>query len=115
MEQLTEHVSAQTFNKGLFDYLIAADTQAAGLGVHEPRPWDVADAAPAKDRGDKRRKRKREGAADDAEYGVSRGIDFRGVSTVINVDCPTETSKWVPLHLKYPMQSLQSAADIRII
>lgn len=79
----------QTFNKGLFDYLIAADTQVAGLGVHEL----PTQAAPATDRSDKRRKRKRGGAEDDAEYGVSRGVDFKGVSTVINVDCPPEESK----------------------
>ncbi|KAK9849492.1 hypothetical protein WJX84_000973 [Apatococcus fuscideae] len=91
----TRHHILQTFNKGLFDYLIAADTQVAGLGLHEAPPRAAADAAPAKDRSDKRRKRKREGAEDDAEYGVSRGVDFKGVSTVINVDCPAEVSKYV--------------------
>ena len=83
----------QTFNKGLFDYLIAADTQLAGLGVHEPPPQAATGTAAANVHSDKRRKRKREGAEDDAEYGVSRGVDFKGVSTVINVDCPPEVSK----------------------
>ena len=93
MDRLIGRCCVQTFNKGLFDYLIAADTQVAGLGVDAAQPPAAADAAPAKDRSDKRRKRKREGAEDDAEYGVSRGIDFKGVSTVINVDCPPEVSK----------------------
>ena len=34
------------------------------------------------------KKRKRE-LGDAAEYGVTRGVDFRGVKTVINVDAPS--------------------------
>ena len=34
------------------------------------------------------KKRKRD-EGDRAEYGVTRGVDFRGVKTVVNVDAPS--------------------------
>ena len=34
------------------------------------------------------KKRKRDDG-DRAEYGVTRGVDFRGVKTVVNVDAPS--------------------------
>ena len=37
------------------------------------------------------KKRKRD-EGDHAEYGVTRGVDFRGVKTVINVDAPSTVS-----------------------
>lgn len=44
----------------------------------------------------KSKKRKRAGKPrkKDAEFGVSRGVDFQGVSTVINVDMPPTAASY---------------------
>ncbi|EEY57665.1 DEAD/DEAH box RNA helicase, putative [Phytophthora infestans T30-4] len=60
----------EEFNRGLFDYLIATDDSVD------------RDEQETKAVGSKR------GRADDESYGVSRGVDFRGVQFVINVDFP---------------------------
>ena len=36
----------------------------------------------------KKRKTGKKGKGEDAEFGVARGVDFQGVSAVINVDLP---------------------------
>lgn len=59
----------QQFNRGLFDYLIATDD------VH-----GMDDAS----KGKKGKKNKK-----DEEFGVTRGIDFKGVKTVINLELPS--------------------------
>lgn len=63
------------FNVGNFDYLIATDdaTDMKSQSAKDDKK---------KDKSSKRRKR-------DGEYGVSRGLDFRGVSFVVNVDLPS--------------------------
>jgi len=74
----------QQFNKGLFDYLIATDD------VYVSR--DAAMGKPAKGKGLGARapaKRKSE------EAGVTRGIDFRGVKTVINLESPPSVPGYV--------------------
>ena len=98
---ITKHnFAAQEFNKGIFDYLIATDDpakraeQAARLDDNRQQA-----AGEARKPGAKRRRqqggqeeqpplRKRQRAGADAEFGVVRGIDFKGVRTVINVDIP---------------------------
>ncbi|EGZ16074.1 hypothetical protein PHYSODRAFT_506165 [Phytophthora sojae] len=59
----------EEFNRGLFDYLIATD--------------DSVD----RDEQEKKTVGSKRGRADEG-YGVSRGVDFRGVQFVINVDFP---------------------------
>jgi ATP-dependent RNA helicase DDX56/DBP9 len=59
----------QQFNRGLFDYLIATDD------VHGDSVRDNAES--------KNKKSKK-----DEESGVTRGIDFKGVKTVINLEMP---------------------------
>ena len=64
------------YNVGNFDYLIATD-----------------DATYLQE-GNKKRKSKRNNNADVGEYGVSRGLDFRNVSFVVNVDLPTSPESY---------------------
>lgn len=68
----------EQFNVGNFDYLIATDesTDAVDTDDEDEGEEDHEDA-----------KQKR-GKKKDAEYGVSRGLDFRHVSFVLNVDFP---------------------------
>ena len=90
----------QEFNKGIFDYLIATDdpakreehaelTEHAVARAEDPQPLKSGKKrkgikAPQQQQ---QRKRARKGEAD-GEFGVIRGIDFKGVRTVINVDAP---------------------------
>ena len=68
------------YNVGNFDYLIATDeatdrrNDGGGQGDNKKKT---------------KSKRKRDG-----EYGVSRGLDFRGVSFVVNVDLPTSSDSY---------------------
>ena len=104
----------QEFNKGIFDHLIAVDDPvrreaAAANGSAEKasvsrrngtgpvgsagRKRGRAPEADRKDRKASKRPRGADAAAaaaagDAAEYGVVRGIDFKGVRTVVNVDAP---------------------------
>lgn len=74
------------FNVGNFDYLIATDeaTDVSGKSQTE----DETEAGKKKSKkSNKRRKR-------DGEYGVSRGLDFRGVSFVVNVDLPVSPESY---------------------
>ena len=88
----------QEFNKGIFDYLIATDdpTKREEHADLAERAAAKADAVPQqkgkKRKGtdaEKQRHQKRVKRAEpDGEFGVIRGIDFKGVRTVINVDAP---------------------------
>ena len=97
---LTMSACLQEFNKGIFDYLIATDDPAkreehAELTEHaEARAEDPQPPKSGKKRKgmkapqqQQQRKRPRKAGADE-EFGVIRGIDFKGVRTVINVDAP---------------------------
>ena len=74
----------EQFNVGNFDYLIATDesTDAADADDDKNQNGDDDDGDDAQDG------RKLKGKKKDAEYGVSRGLDFRNVSFVLNVDFP---------------------------
>ena len=61
----------QQFNRGLFDYLIATDDVQGDSAKEGPKS--------------KNKKRKK-----DEESGVTRGIDFKGVKTVINLEMPQD-------------------------
>lgn len=93
----------QAFNKGAFDFLIATDdpvlraADSNGGGAAGAAGAEEGAAGGAAEGGGgvkKRKKRKAGGAADggggqwQAEFGVSRGIDFQGVTAVINFDLP---------------------------
>jgi ATP-dependent RNA helicase DDX56/DBP9 len=74
----------QQFNKGLFDYLIATDD------VYVSR--DAAKGKLAKGRGPGARAAAK---SKNEEAGVTRGIDFRGVKTVINLEMPPSVPGYV--------------------
>ena len=40
-------------------------------------------------------KKKKDNTEDEEEYGVARGIDFKNVSTVVNVVFPTNVSSYI--------------------
>ena len=81
----SRHHILQEFNRGLFDYLIATDdVHAADMVTRKDR-----------DRGGKRKKDGKKGPKKDEEYGVTRGIDFKGVNTVINFEMPASVAGYV--------------------
>ena len=112
------------FNAGKFQYLIATDDSMGIMPVATPEPEpevigaaseseeedeegsedsDAADSeeseeeeAPAqKPAGRGAARRGQRGGAADTEFGVARGIDFKAVTAVINVDCPPSVESYV--------------------
>lgn len=80
------HIISQ-FNQGVYDYIIATDEHV----LAEP-------AGQTKQEAGKKSKKKKPGKGDggrDQEYGVSRGIDFQNVSTVINFDFPQSVESYI--------------------
>lgn len=103
----------EQFNAGNFDYLIATDESTdAGIGVGkeiEGEESDVSDddsedehkgvgsdgdekGGKSKRKSPKEKKKTKistaKGKKKDSEYGVARGLDFHGVSFVVNIDFP---------------------------
>uniref|UniRef100_A0A7S4ABF3 RNA helicase n=2 Tax=Pseudo-nitzschia australis TaxID=44445 RepID=A0A7S4ABF3_9STRA len=89
----------EQFNVGNFDYLIATDesTDAADTDDEEDESDNEnddmnddgsEDDSDAPTKGSKGKKKK------DDEYGVSRGLDFRNVSFVVNVDFPPSAKSY---------------------
>ena len=96
----SRHNIIRHFNKGNFDYLIATDVDRApdqpkqdandAAGVNNARASEaggtgVAGGAGTTARGDGERDA-RGSSKIDGEFGVVRGIDFKGVETVVNCD-----------------------------
>ncbi|EFN55662.1 hypothetical protein CHLNCDRAFT_23258 [Chlorella variabilis] len=89
--------AAQEFNRGLFDYLIATDDVHAGDAdgstgsskQQRQKKGSRGDAGGGKGAVGGKRQRKEE------EFGVTRGIDFKGVRTVINFEMPGSTKGYV--------------------
>lgn len=70
----------QEFNRGLFDYLIATDDVHGGCVAGGEGEDDLGSGSKRRrkhERGSGKRRRK--GPAKDEEFGVTRGIDFKGV------------------------------------
>ena len=77
----------QQFNAGLYDYLIATDDVHAGDRKRRRGGEDEGEGTPTEaDAGKGKKKGKR--GRNDEEFGVTRGIDFKGVRTVINFEMP---------------------------
>ncbi|KAH0995929.1 hypothetical protein GBA52_019793 [Prunus armeniaca] len=74
----------EEFNAGLFDYLIATDTSK----LKENEDNGESSIEPKKSR--KHAKHKA-----DSEFGVVRGIDFKNVHTVVNLDMPQSAEGYV--------------------
>jgi ATP-dependent RNA helicase DDX56/DBP9 len=86
----------EEFNRNVYDIIIASDEKSEMLNV-DPEDEAGGDASAvdgSKDAEGKNPKKKRKVAKRDSEYGVSRGIDFKNVATVINFDLPTTASSY---------------------
>ncbi len=80
----------EQFNVGNFDYLIATDesTDSPKSKGDDDSDEDLSDE-------EKPKKKKKSGKRKkDSEYGVARGLDFRGVSFVVNVDFPLSAESY---------------------
>ncbi|KAK8108767.1 hypothetical protein PG984_014568 [Apiospora sp. TS-2023a] len=89
----------QQFSQGVYDILIASDEHEVLGGedeqqeeAEEQQDGESADRTDAKSSNPPKKKRK--SAKRDKEYGVSRGIDFKGVAAVINFDLPTSSKSY---------------------
>ena len=86
----------QQFSQGVYDILIASDEHEV-LGGEDDQQEEAEeqkignDAESKEDKSSNPPKKKRRSAKRDKEYGVSRGIDFKGVAAVINFDLPTSS------------------------
>ncbi|GAX72585.1 hypothetical protein CEUSTIGMA_g41.t1 [Chlamydomonas eustigma] len=93
----------QTFNKGLFDYLIATDDVHAASHDGPSSSGKVSQLPVKRGRDGKPllgkhalgKKQAAAAARKDEEYGVTRGIDFKGVRTIINYDLPSSVQGYV--------------------
>lgn len=94
----------QEFNRGIFDYLIATDS------AKKPDSKAQEDGP----RGGGKQGKKRKHAELDGEFGVIRGVDFKGVETVINADAPSSVQRSSSL-LIYNILALLDAMRTRII
>ena len=86
----------EQFNKGVFDYLIATDSSLASSNNDDD---DESSSSEEEDNDEEKKssnkKKKKDNTEDEEEYGVARGIDFKNVSTVVNVDFPTNVSSYI--------------------
>lgn len=82
----------EEFNRNVYDIIIASDEKSEMLNVDEDEDGEEK-KGDEKEEG-KRASKKRKMAKRDSEYGVSRGIDFKNVATVINFDLPTTASSY---------------------
>ena len=91
--------AVQEFNRGLYDILIAADDQEVIGGVKRKSKKSTADA--------EKEDAEEDAATDDEteqpvsktpkrskDFGVSRGIDFQNVTTILNFDLPTTSRSY---------------------
>ena len=86
----------EQFNVGNFDYLIATDesTDAADNDGEDSESDDENDTIDDDDDDDDEPQQSKKGKKKDDEYGVSRGLDFRDVSFVLNVDFPPSSKSY---------------------
>jgi len=88
----------EQFNVGNFEYLIATDESAddgkTGEYVDDEASVDKIDIAAMSASKLVTNKKAIRGNKKDSEYGVSRGLDFRGVSFVVNVDFPSNPESY---------------------
>ncbi|CAG7556212.1 unnamed protein product [Fusarium equiseti] len=94
----------EEFNRHVYDIIIAADEKNEMLGDDE----ELAETGDAEDDTKKQsnegedeeteakrpKKKAKKSKGGDKEYGVSRGVDFKKVSAVINFDLPTTASAY---------------------
>uniref|UniRef100_A0A8H7TSV2 RNA helicase n=1 Tax=Bionectria ochroleuca TaxID=29856 RepID=A0A8H7TSV2_BIOOC len=85
----------EEFNRNVYDIIIASDEKSEMLNV-DPEDDEAEDGKKGEEKEEesKHPKKRRKLAKRDSEYGVSRGIDFKNVGTVINFDLPTTASSY---------------------
>ncbi|KAK7208871.1 hypothetical protein V2G26_016049 [Clonostachys chloroleuca] len=85
----------EEFNRNVYDIIIASDEKSEMLNV-DPEDDEAEDVKKGEEKEEesKHPKKRRKLAKRDSEYGVSRGIDFKNVGTVINFDLPTTASSY---------------------
>lgn len=82
----------EEFNRNLYDIIIASDEHEL-LG-DEDQTDEQAGTKEGKAAEAQPKKRRKTAAKRDREFGVSRGIDFKNVRTVINFDLPTSAKSY---------------------
>jgi len=88
----------EQFNVGNFDFLIATDQSSHAknqkqkdLSENDYIDEDTETEDDSKKRSSKKKSKRRK----DGEYGAARGLDFQGVSFVVNVDFPNSIDSYV--------------------
>ncbi|KAI9250015.1 P-loop containing nucleoside triphosphate hydrolase protein, partial [Sporodiniella umbellata] len=75
----------EEFNRGIYDYLIATDeSELKGEQDSEDEKEEAEEQGEETEKTAKKSKKVKK----DKEYGVARGVDFQGVTAVINFDFP---------------------------
>lgn len=83
----------EQFNVGNFDYLIATDESTDAVD-NDDDDSESDDENDDDDDASEEEKPVKKGKKKDEEYGVSRGLDFRDVSFVLNVDFPPSSRSY---------------------
>ncbi|GAX23581.1 ATP-dependent RNA helicase DDX56/DBP9 [Fistulifera solaris] len=78
----------EQFNVGNFDYLIATD-ESADVRSEQKKSSNSDDETDSDEEQNTKKGKKK-----DSEYGVARGLDFRNVSFVVNVDFPPSAKSY---------------------
>ncbi|RCH92056.1 ATP-dependent DNA/RNA helicase [Rhizopus stolonifer] len=84
----------EEFNRGIYDYLIATDESE--LKGELDSEDEESEKEEEEDENKKSQKQDKKGkkVQKDKEYGVSRGVDFQGVTAVLNFDFPTSSKAY---------------------
>ncbi|KAJ8612514.1 hypothetical protein CTAYLR_003708 [Chrysophaeum taylorii] len=80
------------YNRGYYDLLVATDAAVSAPATNDDDEDEMASSSSKKKK--KKKKSKEEEPKSDDAYGVARGIDFRNVSWVLNVDFPRTRSSY---------------------
>ncbi|KAJ9657418.1 ATP-dependent DNA/RNA helicase [Neophaeococcomyces mojaviensis] len=88
--------AVQEFNKGLYDILIAADDQEIIGGIKRKSKKATEDEEAEDDEVDDENETapKSTKSKSQKDFGISRGIDFQNVSSVLNFDLPTSSRSY---------------------
>ncbi|KAL6939509.1 ATP-dependent DNA/RNA helicase [Hanseniaspora osmophila] len=90
-----QHI-VEEFNKNVYQLLIATDDTEYIREEDEDQLEDISDSEKEKQGKDKNHSNDKESKiVKDKEYGVSRGVDFKNVSCVLNFDLPTTAKSYV--------------------